>query len=240
LSTANLKNHLNILIQLQAIDSQIYSLNEEKRLKPLEIEALKTDFEAKKLQLASLEKVYLDLQKEKKDKELDLGSKEEAMKKLQTQLYQLKTNKEYNTMLTQIQDNKADASLIEDKILECMEKIDKSRKDIEEEKKRLQQEEQIFNEQIKKIEDRVKEMDDRLAQLESQRQQILPDIDKKILHQYERILHNRDGLAIVKVEKNTCMGCNMFVPAQVINLIKMYERIITCEVCNRILFIADE
>jgi len=32
----------------------------------------------------------------------------------------------------------------------------------------------------------------------------------------------------------------MFVPPQVINLIKMYERIITCEVCNRMLYIEEE
>ena len=32
----------------------------------------------------------------------------------------------------------------------------------------------------------------------------------------------------------------MFVPPQVINLIRMYECIITCEVCNRILYIENE
>ena len=240
MTTQNLKAQLSALIQLQAVDSQIYSLNEEKKTRPQEIEALKSAFEAKKQSLAALEKISLDFQKEKKDKELELASKEDAGKKLQTQLYQLKTNKEYNAMLTQIQDAKADASLIEDKILEVMEKIDKSKKDVEEEKKRLSQEEQVCNDQQKKIHDRIKEIDDRLAQLDAQRKQISPDIDKKILSQYERILQSRDGLAIVSVKNNSCMGCNMFVPAQVINLIQMYERIITCEVCNRILFISDD
>lgn len=240
MSTINLKNQLNILIQLQAIDSQIYSLTEEKKLKPQEIEALKAAFEAEKQNLANLEKVVLDLQKDKKDKELELASKEENVKKLQIQLYQLKTNKEYNVMLQQIQGIKADASTVEDKILESMDRIEKAKKDIDEEKKSLQQKEQTFNEEKKKIENRIKEIDDRLAQLDSQRKQITPDIDKKILVQYERILQNRDGLAIVGVKDNTCMGCNMFVPAQVINLIQMYERIMTCEVCNRILFIPDE
>lgn len=232
-----LKKELNILVQLQAIDSQIYSLNEEKKIKPQEIEALNASFEAEKKNLANLEKVLLDLQKEKANKELELASKEEGVKKLQVQLYQLKTNKEYSAMLQQIQDSKADASTIEDKILECMERIEKAKKDIDEEKKRFQQKEEIFNEERREKEDRIKEIDERLSQLNCQRKQIIPDIDKNILAQYERVLHNRDGLAIVSVKDNTCMGCNMFVPAQMINLIQMYERIITCEVCNRILFI---
>ena len=231
---------MSALIQLQAVDSQIYSLDDEKRAKPQEIEALKSSFEAKKQSLAALEKISLDLQKDKKDKELELASKEDVGKKFQVQLYQLKTNKEYNAMLAQIQDAKADASVVEDKILEVMDKLDKSKKDIEEEKKRLAEEEQVCNAELKKIQDRIKEIDERLAQFEGQRKQIVPDIEKNILSQYERILQSRDGLAIVSVKNNSCMGCNMFVPAQVINLIQMYERIITCEVCNRILFIDDD
>jgi predicted nucleic acid-binding Zn-ribbon protein len=92
----------------------------------------------------------------------------------------------------------------------------------------------------KEIQDRIREIDDRIAQLEVQRKQVMPNLDQKIISQYERILLNRDGLAIVTVKDNSCQGCNMFVPPQVINLIKMYESIITCEVCNRILYITDE
>jgi uncharacterized protein len=239
LPTVNLKSQLNILLQLQSIDSQIYSLNEQKNTRPKEIEALKLAFEEKKKHMADLEKISLDLQKTKKDAEMELASKEDGVKKLQGQLYSLKTNKEYNTMLQQISDSKADASRVEDKILEVMEKIEISRKDVEAEKGRLTQEEKGFNEQKKKVEDQLKEIDEKLSQLDAQRKRIVPEIDKKILGQYERILKNRDGLAIVEVKNDICLGCNMLVPAQVINLIKMYDRMITCEVCNRILFLND-
>ncbi|MFH0828396.1 MAG: C4-type zinc ribbon domain-containing protein, partial [Candidatus Omnitrophota bacterium] len=148
--------------------------------------------------------------------------------------------KEYNTMLQQIQDAKADASRVEDTILIIMEKNEISRKDIEEEKKKLNEDEKIFNEQKKKAEGRLKEIEDKLAVMAAQRNALLPGIENRILSHYDRILKNREGLAIVEARSSTCMGCNMFVPAQVENLIKMYERIITCDVCNRILFIADE
>ena len=78
-----------------------------------------------------------------------------------------------------------------------------------------------------------------MSQLDAQRKQALVAIEPKILSQYERILASRDGLAIVTVKGNSCGGCNMFVPPQVINLIKMYERIITCETCNRMLYINE-
>jgi uncharacterized protein len=236
----DLQSQLQNLVALQKVDAEIYGLKREKDAQPEMIKALEAAFEEKKQNLAALDKNYLDLQKQKKERELELGSKEEATKKLQAQLFQLKTNKEYQTMVQQIDDSKSDASVIEDKILALMDAIDQAKLDTEKEKAVLQQEEKVMNEEKKKIQDKGKEIDDRLAQLEGQRKQITPNIDQKLLPQYQRILDNRDGLAIVSVKDNSCGGCNMHVPPQVINLIKMYERIITCEVCNRMLYIDDE
>lgn len=235
----NLKTQLGSLVKLQTVDSEIYALRLEKSAKPEEIKVMEAAFEAQKAQLAELDKQALDLQKQRKDKELELASKEEGIKKLQGQLYSLKTNKEYQTMLQQIQDAKADTSVIEDKVLELFDKADGVKNAAEKEKQKLKDEEKVFFSGKKKIDDRVKEIDDRLAQLEAQRKQSLQDVDPKILIQYERILANRDGLAIVTVKGNSCGGCNMFVPPQVINLIKMYEHIITCEMCNRMLYIDE-
>ncbi len=239
MTTVDLKTQLGSLIKLQSIDSEAYILNSEKSAKPDEIKSLEGVFEAKKVHMAELEKEALDLQKQKKDEELELATKESATVKLQGQLYSLKTNKEYQTMLQQIQDSKADSSVIEDKILELLEKVDSVKIEVDKEKLKIKEDEKLFLAEKNKIDLRIKEIDDRLVQLESLRKQAIPDINPKILAQYERILSSRDGLAIVTVKGNSCGGCNMFVPPQVINLIKMYERIVTCEICNRMLYIEE-
>ena len=237
--TVDLKSQLSSLIKLQEVDSELYSLRAEKAAKPEELKVIEASFEAKKANLAELDKKLTDLQKQRKDRELELGTKDEAIKKLQGQLYSLKTNKEYQTMLQQIQDAKADASVVEDKILELFDKSDAVKIEVEKEKLNLKEEEKVFLTEKKKVDDRIKEIDDRVAQLDAQRKQAVQDVDPKILSQYEKILTSRDGLAIVTVKGNSCGGCNMFVPPQVINLIKMYEHIITCEMCNRILYIDE-
>jgi len=236
----DLKSQIFNLVELQKIDSEIYALNNQKALKPQVVKELEAAFEEKKKHLSELEKLSLDLQKQRKDRELELASKEENVKKLQTQLYTLKTNKEYQAMLQQIQDAKADSSLIEDKILESMDQVEKSKSDMEKEKQLIKEEEQKFNVEKKKVESDIKAIDERLAQLDAQRKQVEPGIDPKILSQYERILSSRDGLALAAVKDGSCKGCNMLVPPQVINLIQMYERLITCEICNRILYIPDD
>ena len=113
------------------------------------------------------------------------------------------------------------------------------KKETEQENIKIKEEEKVFIQQKAEIGKRVQEIDQRLAVLDGQRKQLIPGLDPKILSQYERILHSRDGLAIVSVKDNSCSGCNMNVPPQVTNLIKMYDCMITCEVCNRILYIQE-
>ena len=239
MATTDLKAQIIGLVKLQGLDSEIYALNNEKEAKPLEIKVAEESFEAKKQNLALLEKNSLDLQKHRKEKELELATNAEVVKKLQGQLYSLKTNKEFQTMLQQIADTKADGSVIEEKILISFEDSDKIKAQIDQENIKLRAEEKVFLEEKKKVELRIKEIDDHLNQLQSQRKQVTPGIDSKMLAEYERILSSRDGLAIVTVIDNSCGGCHMLVPPQVINLIKMYEHIVTCEVCNRIFYIAE-
>ena len=237
MASSDLKTQIIGLAKLQELDSEIYALGNERAAQPKEIQNIEAAFELKKQGLAVLEKKSLDLQKQRKEKELELAVIVEGVKKLNGQLFSLKTNKEFQTMQKQIADAQADGSVIEEKILISFEESDKIKAQIDFENLKLGEEEKIFLQQKKALESRGEEIDACLSQLDAQRKQIIPGIDLKMLQEYEKILHSRDGLAMVTVKGNSCGGCHMLVPPQVINLIKMYEHIITCEVCNRILYI---
>ena len=239
MASMDLKSQIIGLVKLQELDSEIYALGNERATKPQEIKAIEAAFELRKRDLATLEKKSLDLQKQRKEKELELATNAEGVKKLSGQLFSLKTNKEFQIMQQQIADLKADGAVIEEKILIFFEESDKIKAQIDSENLKLKEEEKIFLQQKKAIESRSEEITGRLSQLDAQRKQIIPGMDAKRLQDYEKILHSRDGLAIVAVKDNSCGGCHMLVPPQVINLIRMYEHIITCEVCNRILYIKE-
>jgi predicted nucleic acid-binding Zn-ribbon protein len=239
LANIDLKTQITGLVKLQELDSEIYVLENQRAASPLEIKAIEAAFELKKQVLVALEKKSLDLQIQRKEKELQLAVNVEGVKKLSGQLFSLKTNKEFQLMQQQIADAKADGEVIEEKILIFFEESDKIKAQIDDQNLELKEQENIFLRQKKAIESRNAEIGGRLSQLDAQRKQIIPDIDPKMLQEYEKILHSRDGLAMVTVKDNSCGGCHMLVPPQVINLIKMYEHIITCEVCNRILYIKE-
>lgn len=236
----NLHDQMKHLFELQTIDAEIYRLRAELEEKPKLVEELERKFEEKKTNLKALEDKSKQIQVKRKDKENELGTKEEAIKKSQVQLYQIKKNEEYQAMMREIAGMNADKSVLEEDILKLFDETDAVNKEIQQEKTVLAEEEKTFNQQKKEVDDRMNEINDRLATLEAQRKQITPDIEKKILALYERILKNRDGLALVPVKNNACQGCFLNVPPQVINEIKLKKDLVICEACARILYLEEE
>ena len=208
--------------------------------KPKILESLQNEFDQKKQILKEYEERSKSLLLKRKDKEGELTSKEEDVKKLQSKLYALKTNKEYSAMLTEINGVKMDNSLLEEEIIKILEEQDDLKKDLEKQQSIIKEEDRKFNEEKQKINNRIKEIEVQIKDMESKRSNAIKEIDAKILSQYERILKGKESLAIVKVESDSCQGCFMNVPPQVINEIKMNDKLIFCEMCARILYIPDD
>jgi hypothetical protein len=62
------------------------------------------------------------------------------------------------------------------------------------------------------------------------------NIDDRLLNAFKRIRRNaHNGLAVVKVERDSCGGCHAKIPAQRQLDIRLRKKIIVCEFCGRIL-----
>ena len=236
----SIRDQVKKLVDLQAIDSEIYRFKTDLEEKPVYIEQLKKKYEEKKAGLQALEGRLKALQVERKSQELELQVKEGDITKANIQLLQLKTNKEYQAKLVEIENIKADKSIIEEKILLLYDEGDAVSASIAKEKTFLAEEEKKYLTQKKEVDDSIREITEKLKILEMKRSQITVDVDKTNLSRYEKILKNKNGLAIVPVTGSSCGGCFMNVPQQVINEIKMHDRLIVCEMCARILYLEDD
>lgn len=236
MSVVLIKEQIKVLVELQVIDTQIYNLKKRLASIPLELDAKARELESKKASLNIIEENIKNVLVKKKDRELELSAKEGAMNKFQSQLSLIKTNKEYTAMLSEIGGAKADKSLLEDEILKIMMELDVLKAETEKEKNNLSNEEKKTNEQKAKLLEEQKIITQDIEALTGKRNQIAPKINHKILNTYEKILKNKDGLALVKVTDNTCQGCFMNTSHQVVNEIRMYEHIVICGSCARILY----
>ena len=236
----NIKEQIKLLVFLQDIDAKIYALRRDKDELPQEIAGLQKSFEEKKAELHKLEEKAKALTVKRKERELELSSKEENIKKLTGQLSSLKTNKEYKVMLEQIVSIKTDNSVLEEEILKMMDEQDTTKENAVLEKAHLSEEEKKFLEEKKKVEERMQELEFSINDLTAKGKQIIPSIDKRIYAVYEKILKALHGLALVKVENYSCKGCFMAVTSQVVNEIKMQEKLVICGSCARILYLEED
>ena len=240
MTTISIKDQLKRLIELQTIDIDVYRFKMQLREKPAEVEALKVEFESKKARLKQLEEELKNIQVAQKGHEGDLKVKEEAIVKADGQLSQLKTNKEYTAKLLEIENIKADKSIIEEKILIGFDLIENARKALEAERMVVAAYEKDFTVQKKQIEDDMAVAADQMKVKQSQRSRLTPDVRPDVLARYERILENKEGLAIVPMVKHACGGCYMNLTEQRINEIRRHDQVVTCDMCARMLYLPDE
>ncbi len=228
------------LVALQKIDREIFHFKRELKAGPEVLVEAQKQFEAKKARLKELEEKFKAIQLERKGLEGDLLVKEDAICKVNAQLSEIKTNKEYTAKLVEIEGVKADKSIIEEKILNFYDLGDQVQISINQEKEALKQEEQKYLKEKQVIEASMKDLEGKKSVLENQRKQVAPELDKNLLLKYEKILNNKDGLALVPVTGASCGGCYMNVPAQVVNQIKMHQDMVQCEFCARILYLQED
>ncbi len=231
-----ISEQIKILAELQKIDSDIYVLKTELAEHPEIRKAADQEFDRKKTNLKAAEDAQRAVQVKQKELEVDLASKEEKIKKHQGQLYSLKTNKEYQAMELEIKGLKADNSLLEEEILKFFDSIEEAKAKVQKEKELLSGEEKKHKAEVDALEKRASEILAEVQALEEKRKVFLPSIDPKILPQYERLLKNREGLAIAPIRNNSCGGCNIGLPPQIVNEARMQEKFLTCESCARMLY----
>lgn len=241
MQNVNIKEEIQKLIDLQKIDSRILALKRERDAeKPQQVKELKDKFDSEKSVLTSYEEELKNIQLRKKERELDLQTKEEAARKAQGQLYQLKTNQEYHAKMKEIESLKADVSVLEEDILGILEEVDNKVKELSEQKKVVEEKEKKFNEEKKRIEEEVKELDIKIKSLEDKRGILTKNINPKALSRYEHLLQAKHGLALVPLKGGSCGGCYLNLPPEMINRVKHYSQIIQCEMCARMLYLEED
>ena len=84
--------------------------------------------------------------------------------------------------------------------------------------------------------EKQKELDKCLKEKKS----ISSGLDEELLYKFEKIVKNKEGIGIVSVKNNVCMGCNMLLPPQFVNDVRREDKLIFCPNCSRILYYQQE
>ncbi|MEI6036539.1 MAG: C4-type zinc ribbon domain-containing protein [Planctomycetota bacterium] len=170
-------------------------------------------------------------------KQLQLKSDEAKILDLDSKLNACKTNREYQTLRDQIAAARMASKVLEDEILEALERIDTV-------KKTLPTAEAEVASIKKQLADTRSQIDGETATLEAEVTRISGDLTvaeaelpTDSLESYRRVAKSKGADSLASVEGESCGGCFQQITGNMVAELKM-GKIIACRSCGRLLYLA--
>jgi len=230
---------IDLLRDLHAIHEQLEELSGRLRRGPLLVRAQ----EARHAELeAHVKQARADTTAVKMgadEKNLQLRTKEGRIADLKAKLNSCSTNKEYQALQEQIAADEMTCSILQDEILEALEKVDQCQAQVAEAEARQKTGKEELAKVAASVQAKEGDLKADLARAEArlvEAEQQLPD---DVRAEYRRIVKNKgaDGMAVLEGEN--CGGCNQSLPPNVVNNL-MLGRVTVCGGCGRMLYLPED
>ncbi|NGZ02026.1 MAG: hypothetical protein CV090_03120 [Nitrospira sp. WS238] len=227
---------LSPLIELQKLDLRIMEVNDTRRKIPERLHVAESPLREATQLLNDTKAAVETAVKERRAHEKDLEAHEAQTEKMKSHAANLKTNKEYQAHLFELELANKKRGDIEEKILVAMDKVDqlqKTAKDLQEKKDGL---EKVFLQEKQGLDTQDKELATELAQLEAQARDASANIEKGLLDRYNQVKASRKDQPLAAVRGGICAGCRLQIPPQLIAQVKRSTDLHVCPYCRRILY----
>jgi predicted nucleic acid-binding Zn-ribbon protein len=231
-----LNPQLRPLIELQTLDLRMAEIKEHQRKLPVLLETAQAPLNDATKQLAELTAALDAATKDRRAQEKDLEAHEAQTEKLRARLSELKTNKEYQAHLFEIEMANKKKGEIEERILVHMEKIEQHQKDITDAQAKKAEAEQQFTGEKARLDTEQAALTAELSELEQKHKEIAVTVEKGLLARYTKLKATRRDQALAPVRNGICFGCKLQLPPQLVAEVRRSDVILTCNHCHRILY----
>ena len=231
-----MKEQLQLLWKLQTLELQIDEAQKERATYPLELERLQGLLRTQEEQQEEEKRKIEELEKKRVSMEGELELESERIKRSQLRLLEIKTNKEYQALLQEIEGGKERNSQREEEIIRVLDEIDRLKADYTGTVERAQKERVEIENETATTQEHMAKAERDITHWQQTREEIVGELDPELLKRYTTLKERRNGIAVVKVENEGCQGCYVNIPPQLYNEVQKNQEIIVCPNCHRILY----
>ena len=231
-----MREQLTLLIELQKMESAAGRIAARKKALPVQMEALDTEFSACCAVVETEREQLESLRKSRREKDGQLQAGQETLKRTRDKLLDVKTNKEYQSILKEIETLEGKNSRMEDEVISLLDQLDALEKAVKTKEAELSASRSSYEEQKTKLAAELSSIAEELAVCVGKSDALKKTIPDHILRKYDQIKGIGRGLAVVAVWKEVCDGCHMSIPPQLYNELQKATRLLTCPNCNRIIY----
>jgi len=236
-----LNEQLLHLIKLQKIDTETQKVLLGRNELPVLLARLDETFGVIKSRIAEHRSNLEGKNSTHRELEDKLKKGLEQLRKTRDRIHDVKSNKEYQAVLKEIETLEQKNGVVEDQIISILEEIDVVKTLLAEKEREFVGEQQRYEEDRRKTEGQIGSIESQLRSGQKQGEEIRGKIRKDLLKKYEIIKNVSNGLAVVSAWKETCNGCHMNIPPQLYNeLLDSMDDLICCPNCRRIIYRQDQ
>lgn len=224
------------LIELGKLDLEISQISKTLDQGPEHIQILKKERDAAKSAFDEINQIYLSKNDELEELQKKVNLESASIKDKEARLHQIKTQKEFQAVTTEITETRRLINERETKILELMEEIEPLKAKNDELTRSLEERQAVLEKEQTEFSGEREELSNNLVQITDKRQTLEGQIDTGVLSKYRRI-QNKLKPAIAKVVNGSCTLCSVQQLPQVINLLHEKKSLQTCSTCGRIIYL---
>jgi len=227
---------LKALYELQTIHTKIDKIRQVRGELPMEVADLEDDVAGLETRIQKIKAELDDLEDDIVTRKNLIKTAQANIKKYETQLNEVKNNREYDAISKEIEIQGLDIQVSEKKIREFGFEIatktavfEKAQADLDARKSDLD----VKKDELGTITAETQKEESELSALA---EKATAGIDERLLVAYSRLRQNaKNGLAVVTIQRDSCSGCFNQIPPQRQSDIRQRKKIIVCEHCGRIL-----
>ncbi|MGA2464714.1 MAG: C4-type zinc ribbon domain-containing protein [Thermodesulfobacteriota bacterium] len=231
-----MRKQLELLWELQKIDLTLKRINEERDRFPKEMKKLDERQNIEKEKIQNEKEKIESLEKERRQKERHLNTEQEKIKRTEGRMFEVKTNKEYQALLNEIEAIKEATNREEEEILQILEEIDELKKDLLKREKEVTATLEKIERERKKIQEKMDQGDGLWKEQKERREVLSKQLESGLFKLYNTLKEKRQGIGVVSAKQETCQGCFVNVPPQMFIEVQKNNALIRCPNCNRILY----
>ena len=227
------------LVELQSVLKESFDLEQANINLPHSVHEMRRRIEPMKREIEGAKKEEQELQARSGAIETELGIQEDRLQEINRRMNAVSKTRELEAVEAEQSTTQARIEALRDEQGDIRGHLEGLKKKlIEIEPDYAGHEERIAAEEAR-VQEEIDKNKARLVELGEARAKMAVGIDLPTLNKFERILKSKNGIGIVPIVQDSCDGCHMKVPPQMIARVRRGQELVTCLQCSRMLYISE-
>jgi len=231
---------LERLIRLQELETAVTTARQAIEAFPSQREALEARLADHTHRLEAAELRLTENKSARRVQEKEVAAVLSRLTKFREQLMAVKTNKEYHAVQSEIASANAEVQRLEDLILERMLEADELADEVRKARHALAEEQAAVREEQSRLERERDRFQVRVQRHGEDRAALVADLTPHLVETFDTLIRSRKGIAVGAVREGRCDACQVRLRPQLYNDVRLNDRLIQCESCQRILYYPAE